>query len=258
MKRFISLCIFSLALIMGCETDQIVFTGPYFVRFTEAAQTEKESYTSPLEFEVHNAGPALEEDVTVTYKISGTAREGIDYTILTERERVTIKKGQYIGVIKIQLINNANNILRSQDIQFTLQSVTSGKLQIGQGQSFIGKAFTFTIVDDCILGGTYTGARGSSTPIKGITITSTDCETYTLSNWNINVFDSSTEMDLKFVDNGDNTLTIPQQEEENIDPKFATIKGTGVVDPTNRKIIMTVVLVDFKDQPEVSFTLTPN
>jgi Calx-beta domain len=256
MKKVL-LYIFSFMLMLACDTDKIIFNGPYFVRFTNATQTQKESHTSPIEIQVHNAGPALEEDVTVNYKISGSAREGIDYKILTEREKVTIKKGEYLGTIKIQLINNANNILRSQDIIFTLQTVSTEKLQVGQGQSFIGKTFDFTIVDDCILGGTYTGIRGTP-EIPNITITSTDCETYTLSNWNINVFTTTTEMDLKFVDNGDNTLTIPQQEEQNLAPEVATIKGSGVVDPTTRKIIMTVILVDFEDQPEVSFTLTPN
>ncbi len=243
--------------VSSCETVPVIFTGPYFVRFTEAEQTKRESYSKVIEIEVHNAGPALEEDISVNYKISGSAREGIDYTILTNREKITIKKGEYVGTIKIQLINNANNILRTQDIVFTLQNVSAPTLQVGQGESFIGKTFTFTIVDDCILGGTYTGTRGSP-PIENITITSSDCEIYTLSNWNINIFTSSTEMDLKFVDNGDNTITIPQQEEENINPEVATIKGSGVVDPTTRKIIMTIILVDFEDQPEVSFTLTPN
>lgn len=257
MRKF-PLYLLILLLIIGCETELITFKGPYFVRFTEASQSEKESYSKPLSIEVHNAGPALDEDITIIYKIGGSARQGIDYVLLSDREKVIIKKSEYFGKIEFKLINNANNILRSQDITFTLQNVTSGKLQVGQGESFIGKTFTFTIVDDCILGGTYTGTRGSSTPVQNVTITSNDCETYTLSNWNINVFQSGTEMDLKFVDNGDNTLTIPQQEEENIDPKFATIKGSGVVDPTTRKIIMTVILIDFKDQPEVSFTLTPN
>ena len=247
-----------LVVVSSCETERIIFTGPYFVRFTEAEQSEKESFNKVIEIEVHNAGPALEEAIVINYKISGSAREGIDYTIVTEREKVIIKKGEYVGLIKIKLVNNANNILRSQDIIFTLQTVSSEKLQVGQGESFIGKTFTFTIVDDCILGGTYVGTRGSAPPIKNITITSSDCETYTLSNWNINIFNSTTEMDLKFVDNGDNTLTIPQQEEENLAPKVATIKGSGVVDPTTRKIIMTIMLIDFENQPEVSFTLTPN
>ncbi len=256
--RKLPLYLLILLQIIGCETELITFKGPYFVRFTKVSQSEKESYSKPLSIEVHNAGPALDEDITITYKIGGSARKGIDYTLLSDGEKVTIKKGEYFGNIEFKLINNANNILRSQDVTFTLQSVTSGKLQVGQGESAIGKTFTFAIVDDCILGGTYFGTRGSSTPVQNITITSTDCEIYTLSNWNINIFQSTREMDLKFIDNGDNTLTIPQQEEENIDPEFATIKGSGVVDPTTRKIIMRIVLIDFEDQPEVSFTLTPN
>lgn len=258
LNPFVLVYILSFAVIIGCETERIIFNGPYFVRFTEEARSEKESYSTLVEIEVHNAGPALEEDIIITYKIGGSAREGIDYTIVSDNEKVTIKKGEYVGNIEIQIINNANNIIRSQDITFTLQAVSSGKLQVGQGESAIGKTFTLTIVDDCILGGTYAGTRGSSAPIENLTITSSDCESYTLSNWNIFVFNTASEMDLKFIDNGDNTLTIPEQEEENLDQEVATIKGSGVVDPTTRKIIMTVILIDFEEQPEVSFTLTPN
>ena len=50
-------------------------------------------------------------------------------------------------------------------------------------------------------------------------------------------------MDLIFIDNGDNTLTIPEQEEEFIDDELATIKGSGVVDPVTREIILKVTLV---------------
>jgi hypothetical protein len=258
MRKIVLSYLLSFLFIHGCETDRVVFIGPYFVRFTEGADTRKESYSKPLQIEMHNAGPALDEDIIVNYKISGSAREGIDYTILTERGKATIKKGGYVGNIKFQLINNANNILRSQDVTFTLQTVNTSKLQVGQGESFIGRTFTFTIVDDCILGGTYIGIRGSSFPIQNISVTSPDCNIYTLSNWNINIFRSSTEMDLKFKDNGDNTLTIPQQEEENLPTELATIKGSGVVDPITRKITMTVVLVDFTDQPEFTFTLNPD
>jgi hypothetical protein len=64
-------------------------------------------------------------------------------------------------------------------------------------------------------------------------------------------------MDLKFVDNGDNTLTVPQQEEENLATEVATIIGTGVVDPTTRQILLKITLVDFDEKPEVSLTLNP-
>ncbi len=242
---------------MNCETDRIVFKGPYFVRFTESARTEKESFSKIIEIEVHQSQPVLEDDIEIIYSIGGDAREGIDYIILGERGKVTIENGEFFGTIQIQLINNANNIIRSQDIVLTLKTVSTDQLQVGQDESAMGTTYTFTIVDDCILGGTYIGNRGTAS-INDITILSGDCENYTLSNWNINVFSTSTEMDLKFIDNGDNTLTIPQQEEENIDAELATIRGIGVVDPTTREITMTITLVDFDGQPEVSLTLIPD
>lgn len=245
-----------LLIITGCETERILFKGPYFVRFTDTTLTKKESYSQPLNLEIHIAGPVLDQDVEIAYQISGDAREGIDYTILGERERVTIKKGQYFANIQVQLINNSNNILRSQQAIFTLQTVSTNKLQIGQGESAIGKTFTLTIEDDCILGGTYSGTYGPST-LDGISITSSDCANYTLSNWNINVFAVTTTMDLKFVDNGDNTLTIPTQDVSALPSDLATINGTGVVDPVTRVIIFNITLVDFTGQPEVNLTYTP-
>lgn len=247
-----------LMIITSCETDPIVFRGPYHVRFTEATGYDKESFSQPIDIQVHIAGPALDEDLTIGYLIEGNAREGVDYVILDERKKVKIPAGEYFGNIRIQLINNANNILRSQDIIFTLISANQNNLEIGQGASAIGKNFTFTIFDDCILGGTYSGKRvDSGTTYPDISITSSDCETYLLSNWNVGVFQTDTEMDLNFIDNGDNTLTIPEQEEENLDDELATIKGTGVVDPVTREILLKVMLVDFENKPEVSIVFKP-
>lgn len=241
----------------ACETEPIIFTGPYFVRFTETSLSLKESFSKPVLIEVHQAGEALEEDLVISYKVSGNARAGIDYAIAGEAGRVTIKKGEYTGTISVSLINNANNIIRSQDLILTLESSSASERKIGQGKSNIGSTFTLTIIDDCILGGTYIGQR-SSVNQPGITITSSDCETYTLSNWNINLFNTNTPMDLIFIDNGDNTLTIPEQEEENLVDESATIKGTGVVDPLTRVIIMTITLVDFDGQPQVTVTYLPD
>ena len=181
----------------------------------------------------------------------------MDYVILGERKKVTIPAGEYFGNIRIQLINNANNILRSQDIVLTLISANEDNLEIGQGASAIGKVFTFTIFDDCILGGTYTGQNvdGSNT-YENISITSQDCNTYLLSDWNLD-FIGGGEMDLTFIDNGDNTLTIPEQEEEEIVEEFATISGSGVVDPVTREILIKVTLIDVEDKPEFSFVYKP-
>jgi len=247
-----------LAIIAGCETDRIIFQGPYHVRFTEESGFEKESHSGVISVEVHNVGPALDEDVNLGYTIGGNAREDVDYTILDERKRVKIPAGEYVGYIRIKLINNANNILRSQNIIFTLQTTNRNGLDVGQGPSALGKSYTFTIFDDCILGGTYDGQRAAGTTIyEDLSVTSQDCETYTLSDWNLGVFNTAQDMDLTFVDNGDNTLTMCQQEEENLADTLATIKGTGVVDPLTRQIIFNITLIDFDKQPEVSLTLKP-
>lgn len=260
MKTFIlfftSFLLFSL---WGCETDPIIFKGPYFVRFTEAEGFSKESNTETILIETHMAGPVQDEDVVVHYSISGNAREGIDYEILGTRGEVTIEAGEYFGTIELNLINNANNILRTQDVVFTLQYSDEETLQIGQGESAIGKTFTYTIIDDCILGGTFKAKRGSTT-YNGISITSQDCEVYTVSNWNINlssILDTSQEMDLTFIDNGDNTITIPEQEEENLDAEVATISGIGTVDPITRVITLTITLEDFPNEEPVTITYTP-
>ncbi len=241
---------------VACENERKLFEGPYFVRFTDLTLTQKESHSTPIEIEVHNGGPAPKSDVVINYTISGSAREGIDYVINGTRGKVKIKSGEYFGTIEVQLINNSNNILRSQDIVFTLQTIDDdADLQVGQGVSGIGKTFTLTIQDDCILGGEYYGLReGSDVQIEDITITSLDCEEYTLSNWNLAAISLSTR-DLTFIDNGDNTLTIPPQKEETFDPDSALIDGYGVVNPVTRQINFTVRLAGFKAQPLYSFQL---
>jgi hypothetical protein len=246
-------------LVFSCETERILFKGPYFVGFTESTAFSRESESKPIQLEVRLAGPALNEDLTINYLISGNAREGIDYVIAGTRGRIVIPKGKYVGYITIQLLNNSNNILRSQNIIFTLTSSENNTLQIGQGESAIGKSFTFTIIDDCILGGNYKGTRSIfSIPTENISITSEDCEHYTLSNWNIDFFNSPFDFPLTFIDKGDNTLIIPSQEQGNFPQDLATITGTGVVDPITREINMTIKLVDFEGQPEASFTLLPD
>lgn len=256
MKSRIGISLLPLLVLLACETEPRIFTGPYHVRFTELVLTEKESYTPIIPLSVHLVSPALEEDITINYEISGSARENIDYKILDTRGSVVIKKGKYFGFINVKLLNNANNILRSQDVIITLTSTSQGSVRVGQSDGGIGKKYTLTIKDDCILGGSYAGRRGSVS--QPVTITSNDCEKYILSNWNINLFNTTTPMDLVFTDNGDNTLTIPEQEEQNIQEDFATIKGNGVVDPITGAIIMTIALMDFNGQPKITINYTRN
>ncbi|HZY81305.1 MAG TPA: hypothetical protein VFE50_17400 [Cyclobacteriaceae bacterium] len=250
-----------MSLSVACETEKLLFQGPYFVRFTQTTMTEKESHSPVIKVEVHNGGPDPNGDVTVNYTVGGTAREGVDYVINGTRGKVKIKSGEYFGYVELKLINNANNILRSQDVILTLQTVESAteKRNIGQGVSQMGKVFTLTIQDDCILGGDYYGLSSpTAVPIPGITITSLDCEEYTLSNWDIDIFTFPSIRDLTFIDNGDNTLTIPPQEESTLDTDVATIDGTGVVNPATRVITLTIRLVDFDKKPTFTFNLNPN
>lgn len=261
MKRFykvIRMLLLPCLIITACETDPIIFNGPHFVRFTETEAFARESYSKPIPLEVHLSQPVTEA-VTITFTVGGNAREGVDYVIVGEPRSLTVPAGQRFGKIEIELINNSNNILRSQDIVITLTGVDNGQLGIGQGKSGIGKTHTFTIFDDCILGGYYSGRAGPATlPVRNLSITSTDCERYLLSNWNIQIFNTPFEMDLIFIDNGDNTLTIPQQEEDQLPENLATISGTGFVNPLTREIEMTITLHDFQDEPSVSFTLLPD
>jgi len=243
---------------LGCETEKILFSGPYHIRFTEASITKKESFSEAIKIEVHLAGLAPSEDITIKYGITGSAREGIDYTVANDQNTVTIKKGEYFGYIEVHLINNANNILRSQDVIFTLLSVSDSKLEVGQGPSAIGKTFSLTIQDDCILAGAYSGVQNVfDVPINDIAISSTDCENYLLSNWNIGFFSPPYDYTLNFIDNGDNTITIPAQGEGE------TLDGKGVVDPLTRKITfdLTLTYKDENDQDveeKYAFTLTPS
>lgn len=251
--------IFIMLMSMACENEKKIFAGPYFVRFTDTVLTEKESHSAVIKVQVHTGGPAPKEDVTINYSIGGTAREGTDYNIVGTRGKVKIKSGEYFGTIDIQLINNSNNILRSQDVILNLMTIENDSdLQVGQGPSQIGKQFTLTIQDDCILGGDYYGiADDTAVPTDDITITSLDCEEYTLSNWNIAPIVLTTR-DLTFIDNGDNTLTIPPQQEETFDPDSALIDGFGTVNPVTRELSFTVREAARKNQPTHTFKLIPD
>lgn len=227
---------------LACEKSDVdrTFEGPYFVRFTDTTVTYKESYSKPIAIEVHNVGPQLDQPISVSYTVSGTAREGKDYTIVGTKGVVTIPAKSSAGNIMVQLINNANNILESSSLTFTLTGVQPSTLQVGFGQNnIIGKQFTLTIQDDCLLGGYYTGSQVFGTQTASITdvqVTSTDCKNYTLSNWNIQLLSfNAIKPTLTFIDNGDNSLTVPTQSNANLG-STDTIKGTGSWNPRTKVI----------------------
>ncbi len=260
-KMIIAGIMIMLLIILSCSEKETIFEGPYHVRFTEEEGFAFESFSKIIKVSVHNAGPQLSTPITVNYSVGGEAREGVDYEILGNKGTVIIPANQSFGYIDLKLINNANNILGQQDIVFTITGVSPESLQIGRSKDgVIGKTTTFTIFDDCILSGTYVGVNNSDSDlpaIAGIKITSTDCEEYLLSNWDINIFSFPSKRNLRFIDNGDNTITIPPQEEETLPESLATIEGNGSINPVTGAITLNIILVDFEDSPTETISFFP-
>ena len=233
---------------VGCEKQDLnrTFEGPYFVRFTDSTLTYKESYSQPVVIKVHNVGPVLKEPITINYTVSGSAREGKDYTIVGTKGTVIIPANKSFGEIDIKLINNANNILESRSLTFTLTTVQPTSLQVGFGTNgVVGKKTVLVIQDDCLFGGLYTGTQvigGRTYGVQDVAITSTDCKEYVLSNWNISSplfsFDA-VKPTLRFIDNGDNSLTIPAQSNSELG-STDTLRGNGAWNPSNRRITLNI------------------
>ncbi|WP_373514946.1 hypothetical protein [Persicitalea sp.] len=231
----------------SCEEQKIVFEGPDYVRFSDSSVVAKESLGQPIELKVHVVGKPLAQAVTVNYTVGGNAREGRDYVIEGTKGVVTIPAGKYFGTIVVRLINNANNILESQDVVFTLTDVNpSQSLQIGFGKANMGKVFRLTIQDDCLLSGFYTGRFGTDNVVENIEISSLDCKTYKVANWNIGLLGLFTfnarKVPIDFVDNGDNTLTIPTQVTTELPTPYDTLRGNGLWNPQTRAITLNIKL----------------
>lgn len=247
----------------SCEEQKILFEGPDFVRFTDTTLTYKESLGAPVTVSVHVVGKPLTQALTVNYTIGGTAREGRDYTIEGTKGTLTIPAGKLFGTIQVNLINNANNILESQDIVFTLTGVSPNTdLQLGFGKNnMIGKTLTLTIQDDCLLSGFYTGNRQTSSgvaQVKDVEISSLDCRTYNVANWNVGgLFNfNATKAQVNFIDNGDNTLTIPAQVSADLGAPYDTLRGNGLWNPQTKAITLNIkVKVPYTETRDTVITI---
>lgn len=250
----------------ACEKQDLdrTFEGPYFVRFTDTTLAFKESYSKPVVIRVHNVGPQSDQPITVTYSISGSAREGKDYTIDGTKGTVVIPAKKSFGEIRLKLINNANNILESQTLTFTLTGVQPSTFQVGFGsEGVVGKQLKFVIQDDCLFGGIYTGTGRLGTQnytVSNVEITSTNCKDYQLSNWNLGIFSfDAIRAQLTFIDNGDNSLTVPPQSNANLNTTD-TLRGTGAWNPRDRKITLNLqlklALTNPKRDTTIAFTQT--
>lgn len=241
----------------SCKEEMITFAGQSFVRFTDTTLSFSESYNKSIKIKVHNAGAALTEGATVNYTVSGTAKEGRDYRIEGVKGTVFIPLGQSFGEISVKLINNANNILETSTIEFTLTDATpKEKIQVGLSGGKLGKTMILSIKDACIFDGIYTGALPVKTQFYGVAdidITSTDCKKYTIDNMNVGFSNFSQffgyadmlsfeaeRPKLSFIDNGNNTLTIPKQVIPELPTGFDTLSGTGLWNPQNKRITLSI------------------
>ncbi len=229
---------------LSCHEQEIVYNGPDYVRFTDTSLVYKESLGEVVRVRVHLVGKPSDTPVTVSYSVGGTAVEGRDYSITGQKGVVTIPAGSLFGEIGLNLINNANNILRSSELLFTINAASQGEksVQVGTGKNFsMGNSLRVTIEDDCLFGGYYNGKRaGYDREVKDIAITSTNCTEYLLANWNIGVLSfNADKITLRFVDNGDNSITIPNQYNVLLGD---TLLGNGAWDPRTRQIILNVTV----------------
>ncbi len=233
----------------ACEKDDQTFKGPYHVRFTDSIASARESYPRVIKIQLHNAGPQLAEAIAVNYVVGGTAREGIDYTILGTKGIVTIPANQSLGEIQLRLINNSNDRLESQTIIFTLADAKPASLNVGFGKNNnIGRRMTYTIQDDCILAGHFIGTRkeGNTTiTTPDVRVTSTDCKELTLSNWNVGLNDlfnfDADEPTLRFIDKKDNSIEIPAQTNAYFDSDVE-LSGNGSWNPQNGNLLLNIQL----------------
>ena len=146
-----------LLLLFSCKDNtDIIFEGPYHVRFTEATSQVIENYSDPfnsnyndpISVEIHLASPSLNNTTIVNYEVAGTAVENEDYLLLNNNQkRVLIPVGENFGTIQFVPINNRENA-GDKTIKFIITDVNND-LQIGLGVNGVnGKTHTVTIKDD--------------------------------------------------------------------------------------------------------------
>lgn len=158
MKRILYYFIILIALvIISCESaNEIVFEGPYHVRFTETESEVLENYkdpfnlnfNEPIAIELHLAAPSQNNTTVIEYSVGGTAEENVDYILDNgENKRVLIPVGGNTGRILYFPINNREPS-GDKTIKFTITSVDNG-LEAGFGETGInGRFHTVTIKDD--------------------------------------------------------------------------------------------------------------
>ncbi|MFP4092391.1 MAG: hypothetical protein ACLFT3_18930 [Cyclobacteriaceae bacterium] len=151
-----SLSIFlTLCLLIGCGNDETLFDGPSQVRFTELEAQEIENFhagesnlNEPIRVSVHLVAPLQQTDTRISYRLEGSAEEGVDYTILSDDNReIIIPAGESFGFIEFELINNSQQD-GDRVIVFSLTGADNNLRVSNSDQAVIGRNFRFTINDD--------------------------------------------------------------------------------------------------------------
>lgn len=108
--KYIPSIIIALLLFACTETSMPIFDSAYsFVYFENSSTTLREDSKKIIEIPVTVSG-VKGEDVTVTFSVKGTgnhpAQLGTDYLILNPNNKVTVKDGTGLGMIRIEPIND--------------------------------------------------------------------------------------------------------------------------------------------------------
>lgn len=141
---------------LACGQEEMSFEGPNQVRFTDTEGQEVENFhaggnqnlNEPIQVSLHLLSPLQQSDVSITYSLSGTAEEGVDFSILSDDNRqLTVPAGESFAYIEFQLLNNSVQD-GDRDIIFTIESVDNN-FSISSGENaVIGRSYRFTITDD--------------------------------------------------------------------------------------------------------------
>jgi hypothetical protein len=156
MKYSISSLLVLFLLLAACDKQELTFQGPSQVRFTESDGQEVENFhdggaenlNEPISVSVHLLSRLPTNDVNITYSVSGTAEEGVDFTIINDQDRqLTVPAGESFTSIDFNLINNAQQD-GDRQIIFQIESVDNNYSISAGPNAVIGRRYIFTITDD--------------------------------------------------------------------------------------------------------------
>jgi hypothetical protein len=142
------LALFAVASFFACEPEKKLLEEENFhVRFSNEKVALKEENVGKYTYSVDLVAPHQSSGIDVTYKVSGTAEEGVDYKLLSPTS-VTIAANSSSAPVEIEVLDDLNSD-GTKNIVFEIESVSGG---FSAGLGLIGKTFEVELVDnDCPL-----------------------------------------------------------------------------------------------------------